>query len=374
MSGEDQDPKNIFAAVAPDQRSVGRIQREFKGLLASGQRLVAAGSAADDPESLLSLGFTPRAKLSLFDKDIYLTRPRQNPDLRFFVAYVTASKAGMGGRGKAPIYARIFYKDISLIWRAASHLFLEGDEMWIGKGDTRVERRGRYEYEESAESTTDLPFEMQTAIERLNRAKNVRQEIQVLERVLQRAKVDRIRAFAEFTTPRTRAAKAGRTVYGGKKVVFFGRPGDPRSLVIVPGYEPDWDDGLVETYEHPSRLYGGTVKRLRFLSKNREIQHLLFLAPRHAWMVPPQALVTELTSFAVRPVDVHVDEDAYVPGYEYHFEEPVGGGEDGNGPLLHSQIPYGYVGEASELDDSRADASAWLNKLPVLVELRRRFG
>jgi hypothetical protein len=84
-------------------------------------------------------------------------------------------------------------------------------------------------------------------------------------------------------------------------------------------------------------------------------------------MIPPQSLTTELSSFGVRTIGVGVEEDAYVPGYEYHFLE-----DDEDGQLqLHSQIPAGYVGEPSPIDDTRSDASPWLEQLPLLNEFRR---
>ncbi len=362
MSGGQEEAQR-YASVNVRPESASVVAREFRGLIGSGHQLIAPGSVSKTPTVLLSQGFTPKSKVTVFDTDIYFTRPRQNPDLRFFVAYVRPAK------GKR-IYARIVYKDISLIWRSASHLFLQGDEMWVGKGDVRVDRRGDYEYVESVESTTDLPFELQTAVELLNRVKTVRHDVAVLAKVLRPASRSRIRAFADFTRPRSQAKLEGRQINGGQKVVRFRSLEDPSSLEVVPGYEPDWDAGLVETYAHPSRLYGGKVTRYRFLSVNREIQHLLFLAPRHTWMIPPQALSTDLSSYGVRVVDVNFDEEAYVPGFEYHFEEESG--EDD--PHLHSQIPEGYVGDVSEIDDSRADASAWLDELPLLQEFRRRFG
>jgi hypothetical protein len=66
----------------------------------------------------------------------------------------------------------------------------------------------------------------------------------------------------------------------------------------------------------------------------------------------------------VRTVDVVADEDVFVPGYEYHYLE------DG---VLYSQIPPGFAGAASDVDPTRADASPWLEKLPVIQEFRRRF-
>ena len=102
------------------------------------------------------------------------------------------------------------------------------------------------------------------------------------------------------------------------------------------------------------------------MSKNRQIQYQFVAAPRQVWILPPQALTTEISSYGVRTIDVDADDDLFVPGYEYHFidetEEP---------PRLWSQIPRGFAGEASDVDPSRADASPWIEKLPVIQEFRR---
>ena len=79
--------------------------------------------------------------------------------------------------------------------------------------------------------------------------------------------------------------------------------------------------------------------------------------------------------FAVfgRPKDCGVDrgargpsDDLCVPAYEYHFID-----EFAHPPVLHSQIPPGYAGKASEVDPTRADASPWIDKLPVVQSFRR---
>jgi hypothetical protein len=41
-------------------------------------------------------------------------------------------------------------------------------------------------------------------------------------------------------------------------------------LRFDPGYEPDFERGLVESRAPRVRLYGGTVRKFRFLSKNGE--------------------------------------------------------------------------------------------------------
>jgi hypothetical protein len=95
---------------------------------------------------------------------------------------------------------------------------------------------------------------------------------------------------------------------------------------------------------------------------------LFFAGPRSVWIIPPQTTSANLTSYGVRAIDVIVDEGLCIPGYEYHFvdysEEP---------PALMSQIPEGFAGATSEFDPSRADASPWLDQLPVIREFRRKI-
>ena len=116
-----------------------------------------------------------------------------------------------------------------------------------------------------------------------------------------------------------------------------------------------------------SKIYGGPVERFRILSRNRIIQYLFFAGPRQVWIVPPQATTTQLSSFGVRTIDVEADEDLFVPGYEYHFED-----DSVDPPVPYSQIPPGFAGPASEIDPARADASPWLDRLPVVQEFRRK--
>ena len=111
-------------------------------------------------------------------------------------------------------------------------------------------------------------------------------------------------------------------------------------------------------------MYGGQIRKLRILSKNRKIQYQFVAGPHHVWIIPAQTLGTELSSYGVRTVDVIADEDVFVPGYEYHYLDHG---------ALYSQIPKGYAGPASEVDPTRADASPWLERLPVIREFRRRI-
>ncbi|HKU36761.1 MAG TPA: hypothetical protein VJR89_01405 [Polyangiales bacterium] len=116
-------------------------------------------------------------------------------------------------------------------------------------------------------------------------------------------------------------------------------------------------------------MYGGKIERYRVLSKNERIQYLFFAGPENAWIVPPQALTTELSSFGVRTIDVVIDDKLCVPGYEYHYYLD----ELADPPLLHSQIPEGFVGHVNTRDPARSDASPWIEQLPVIREFRRRL-
>lgn len=361
-------PTEIIPSVDCVPSSPSQIAREFRALLASGARLHAAGRARRNPRRLLSMGYTPKHRLDLFGTRIYLSNVRQNPELRFYVAYVVLPH---GPQAKPDVHARIFYKDLSLVWRVASHLSYDYDgALWIGKGDVRRTLEDGYESIESIESTTDLPFEIQNALEQcLQALKRVPPDGRVLEQVLRRGAADRIAPYADFTRPRERAAADPRNrINGGRSVARFTRAGDPTSLRFVPGYQPDFSRGILEETSTKSRLYGGRLKRYRILSRNREIQYLFIAGPEHVWIIPPQATTTELSSYGVRTIHVEADDDIFLPGWEYHYLD------DGlEPPELYSQIPEGHVGRACPADEHKADASPWLDKLPVIREFRRKI-
>jgi hypothetical protein len=304
--------------------------------------------------------------MELFDTVFYLTRVRQNSDIRFFVAYVVQR---VGARGRRTAYPRIFYKDVSLVWRAASHYVRSENENWIGKGDVRLGEQDGEEVLWSAEDTTDLPLEIQTALEDLIRQPGaIRTDERAVDLVLRRGPDDRIEAYRDFTAPRRRAQSDPRNlVNGGKSVASFRRHDDPTSLRFVKGFEPDFASGILDESRSVSRLYGGKLRRFRILSSNRKIQYLFMAGPWSVWIVPPQATTTELMSFGVRTVDVLIDDDLCIPGFEYHFLD-----ESEDPPVMFSQIPDGFAGPANEFDPSRADVSPWLDQLPVIREFRRK--
>jgi hypothetical protein len=356
-------PREVVPSVAPDAVPPARVAREFEALLEEGVQLVPSGSAKRRPRSLLTR-YAPRHRFQLFDVDFWLSGMRQNEDIRFFVGYVRLPRTRR-------IHPRIFYKDVSLTWRSASHFARSEGENWIGKGDVTVVRRGGVDYEESNEGTTDLPLEIQTALEEVcHAAKPIPKDEVAVAMVLRRGPDSRVAPYRDFAGPRQRAAADRRNlVNGGRPVAHFTRHGDPRSLKFVRGFEPDFRRGVVEESASTSRLYGGPLRRFRIVSTNKEAQYLFIAGPRQVWIASCQATTTELMSFGVRTVDVVVDEDLLIPGYEYHFMD-----DSEDPPELVSQVPEGFAGAVSEVDASRVDTSAWLDRLPVIRRFRRVLG
>lgn len=355
----------IVPSVVPAELTPRQLAHEFRGWLANGARLLPAGEAKDDPGILLRRGYGPRHRLDLFDARFYLAGPRQNPAIRYFVAYVMLKSSR-----RQTIHPRIFYKDISLVWRVASHLISTEREFWIGKGDVQIVTQGDEETTFSVESTTDLPLEIQGALEQLNHdATHVPTDNVALYYILRRAPDGRVAPYRDFTAPRRRAMdQLGQRINGGRPVARFLRAGDPTSLKFTPGFEPDFSSGVLEVTHSISKLYGGPLSRYRILSANRRIQYMFFAGPGHVWIIPPQATTTELSTYGVRTVDVPADEDLFVPGFEYHYLD-----DTADPPTWVSQIPAGYAGAPSEVDTDRADASRWLDRLPVIREFRRKM-
>ncbi len=359
-------PTRIVPSVEPAPLTPAQVARKFHKLIESGAKLRAAGEAKDDPMALLSSGYTPKYEISLFDTRFFVTNARQNTALRFFVAYVVQNDRA---NGRTEIFPRIFYKDLSLVWRSASHLIATDGDFWIGKGHVRTVIRDGFEHTECVESTTDLPLEMQTALETLNRkSQHVLTDEEALFLVLRGAPSSRTAPYRDFTEPRRRAqANPRNLIHGSRSIARFTRKNDPTSLQIVKGFEPDFGKGILETSQTKSAMYGGVLQRFRILSRNRKVQYLFIAGPKHAWIIPPQATTTELSSYGVRTIDVVADEDLFVPGFEYHFFDEAAD------PSEHfSQIPEGFAGALSEHDSDRADASAWLDQIPVIREFRRK--
>lgn len=110
-------------------------------------------------------------------------------------------------------------------------------------------------------------------------------------------------------------------------------------------------------------MYGGSINKYRIGSKNKQIQYLFVAGPKHVWIVNPQSFGVELSSYGVRTVDVVVDEDLCIPGYE--FFDNAGTGE------IDNQIPPGFAGDPCPIDPDRADASPWNDRMPIIKSFRR---
>jgi len=347
----------IVKDARPSSASPREVARELRALLAAGCRVRPAGSARARPASLLEL-YPPRYAVSLFAARFYLAELREDENFRFFVAYVRLGEA-------RELHPRLFYKDSSLVWRCATHFISAPGVHWIGKGDMKSidDETGQTEY--SAEETTNLPLELQNALDVLSRrAERVVWDARALRRLLRRAPAGRYEAYWDFIGPRRRAAAVrANLVHGGRPVAWFARRNVPESLRFARGFAPDFGR-VIDVGHSASRMYGGAIRKLRILSENGRIQYQFVAAPRHVWILPAQALTTELSSYGVRTIDVVADEDLFVPGYEYHYRE---------GGALYTQIPPGFAGEPSEADPTRADASPWLERLPVIQAFRRRF-
>lgn len=351
-----------YPSVRLSDKSPATVARQFRLQLASGCQLLPQGEAKSNPDSLLKRGYGPRYETALFGWRFYFAAPRQNSDIRFVVGYVQAESH------PRHIYPRLFYKDVSLTWRSASHFIRSEGENWIGKGDVKISTVGGITQVESDEATTDLPHELQAALETVNRGTpKVRQDETAVSQILRRGHDHRIEAYADFTRPRRAAMKErANLVYGGRRVARFVRQGDPHSLKIVRGFEPDFGNGIAGVDMLSSSLYGGSVSRYRVLARNRKIQYLFLHGPLHSWIASIQATSRQLSSYGVRVVDAAVDDLLLLPGFEFHYLD-----DSLDPPEWYSQIPQGYAGAASPVDPSRADASAWLNEVSVIRQFKR---
>lgn len=366
-------PRSLRSVVLPDSTlddvSPRAVMAEFRARLAAGAVVAPVGLAREDPGCLLEAPTTPRARLRLFDLLVYLSRPLFDPHLGFMVAYV----GRVGARGAVRRFIpRIFYKDISLVWRAATHVIHDPEEDWVGKGAVRWHREGDELVAESAEETTDLPYEVQGALDVASRAVKPRRDDSAALLVLRNAPRGRLAPYPDFTRPRQRD-QVLRRINGGKPIARFTRRLVPESLVFSRGFAPDVARGVVASTEAASNLYGGRVVKTRVLSENRLIQYQFVSSPTHVWLNPPQTLTTSLTPFGTRTLDVLAPDALFVPGFEYHFVDA-----STDPPTEHSQIPGGFAGgfagAPSAEDPMRADASPWIERLPPVRAARAAFG
>ncbi len=346
-----------------------QVAAEFKRLVAGGAELRPVGTAAENPARLLAPRYLPRHRVDLYSTRFYLADFRYEEGLNYMPAYVAPVAPTASGDRVRRIHPRIFYKDSTLLWRVASHMIRSEHADWIGKGDVKRVRDGGEDYLESDEDSTNLPYEIQGALDEASRARPPKRDAECVALMLRNAPDGRIEPYAEFTAPRRRAEREAPLprCRGGRPVARIVRAGDPESLRFVAGYEPDFERAPIATSTSASKLYGGAITKYRILSRNGLVQYQFVASPEHVWVNPPQTLRDDLTSFGLRALHVQADDSIFIPGYEYHFLD-----ESVDPPELHSQIPDGFAGPPSTIDPARADASAWIEALPVIRDFRRR--
>lgn len=348
--------------ISPQEKSPYRVDKEFRRLLDSGVKLRADGQAKANPTSLLSKGYSPKYEILLFGTRYFLCNQRDAHGLKVIPGYVL--QAPEWRRGPATIFARLFYKDSSLVWRVASHYVHTNDEHWIGKGAVRwVEKRSMRGWF-SAEETTNLPFEMQSAMDNVSqRGPRKHNDNRILGLVVRNAPTDRVWPYQDFAAPRDKAMKVpANRINDNRPIAWFDDDYDPRSLKFAAGFQPDFK-AIIDVSRSRSSMYGGNIRKFRIASRNGLVQYMFVAGTQHVWLVNPQAFTTELSSFGLRTVDAIADEDIFIPGYEFFDNEGTGEIDD--------QIPPGFAGPACPVDPDRADASPWNEKMPVVRSFRR---
>jgi len=355
-------PVETISNVAAEGKSPRQVGEQFRRMLDSGCRLRADGQAKSDPAGLLRIGYTPKYEIELFGTRFFLCNQRDAEGLKVMPAYVLP--ASTSRRGKQTIYARAFYKDSSLVWRSASHYINTPEMGWIGKGAVRLQTKRGVRDWYSAEETTDLPFEMQAALDDVSqRGRSKLNDRRILSLVLRNAPSNRIWPYQDFEAPRELAMKSRvNRINNNRSIAWFADDDDPRSLQFEPGFQPDFR-AVIDVSTSRSSMYGGEIKKYRIASSNRRIQYLFVAGPHQVWLVNPQAFTAELSSYGLRTVDVVADEDLCIPGYE--FFDNAGTGE------LDDQIPAGFAGPVCPVDPDRADASPWNERLPIVRAFRR---
>lgn len=348
--------------ISAETLSPGQVARGFVRLLNDGLRLQVDGQGKADPMGLLRAGYTPKYRVELFGTVFYLCNRRNSDGLKILPGYVRP--LGRDGRLGRRVFARVFYKDSSLVWRSASHYVNTDDEHWIGKGAVRwLDKRGERGWY-SAEETTNLPFEMQAALDDVSqRGPRSKSDRRALSLILRNAPSNRVSPYSDFQRPRDEAmADPHLRINNNRSIAWFKDENDPQSLTFAAGFAPDFSH-VIAVSESRSSMYGGEIRKFRIASKNRVVQYLFVQGPHHVWIVNPQAQTTELSSYGLRTVDAIVDEDLVIPGYEFFDNEGTGDIDD--------QIPPGFAGAVCPVDPDRADASPWNEALPVIQEFRR---
>lgn len=77
----------IVPSICEASLTPGRVKHEFQQLIDAGVPVLPAGTARKHPLRFVAQ-YPPSFKLELFDTRFYLTTVRQNPSLRFCIAYL----------------------------------------------------------------------------------------------------------------------------------------------------------------------------------------------------------------------------------------------------------------------------------------------
>jgi len=273
-------------------------------------------------------GFNPKYKIVLNGITYYLSEPyiSSENERPYFTAFIYRVNPETG---KEEIFARTIYKSNSQnVWRVASH---KGPGGWIGKG--------------LGEETTNAPLEIQSLLEKIYLAKG---ELKVQKGFYEVLIEEGYLAPEDFSQT---IVFHGKELNGGISIGNFTDKGNPASFKFLAGYEPDLENGIVETFESKNPIYG-TVKLYRILSTNRQIQFIFNVdSEDRVWVGAVQPMGSRLTRFGVRADRVNVDENLLMPANEYY-----------------RQIPEQFRGEHKV--DSYYDASAFLNQIPAIIEFR----
>ncbi len=284
-----------------------------------------------EPISKLLNNYGPRYEIEINDGNAYfLSEPRTNMDGHvFFVAWVYQDGV---------IHVRYLYKsDSSIGWRVATH---RSDGHFLGKGA-------------NGEITTDVPGEIEQALNGIVARSQLNDDnYQAYDMVLPflERKEDIPDSFADVIT--------NPAVNDDNPIGHFKDDNDPSTFEFESGYEPNFNSGLIETYDDVNKLYG-PVKVYRFVSVNRKIQFKFIVdAKGRKFVGSIQSTEEKITSYGTRSEIVHADRKLYAAVLR-----------NMNGGSI--SIPARYIGPIAA--GNYSDISAWTNALPFFKEFEAKY-
>ncbi|MCX5701739.1 MAG: methyltransferase domain-containing protein, partial [Candidatus Omnitrophica bacterium] len=294
---------------------------------------------------LLQNGFVPQYKISLNGMDYYLSKPytSQRNGRPYFIGFLHRINPETGVE---EIFARTIYKSNSQnIWRIASS---EGPGGWIGKGL-------------EDEMTTNAPLEIQSSLEKLC-LDNGKLEIK-------EGFYDDLEKRADFKSPEEfnhTILLHGEELNGGISIGSFAETGNPESYRFQNGFEPDFNNGVIEEFNTYSPIYGD-VESYRMLSNNKQVQFVFNVdRENRVWIGAVQSVTPRFTRFGVRAdrIDIGAMEMENIEGVNRPVDILMPASE------YDTQIPKGYIGNHKA--DRYYDASPFIDKIPVIKEFRQK--